>query len=138
MTKARVSRGQYECKLCGPGKTYDRHGISVDHIIPIVDPLTGFTTWDSYVEKMFCEESGYQILCDFHHSAKTDGENAIRRKTRAERNAEKKQYREKKKRKDPKTNKHVGSSFDDFLKECGIVLEDYKPKHKSSKKSIKK
>jgi hypothetical protein len=122
LKKARVSRGQYECIKCGPGKTYDRHSISVDHLNPVVDPEKGFTTFDEYISRMFCEESGFQVLCDEHHTEKTQGENAVRKRTRAERNKDRRVTYRKKKIYSPSTNKHTGQELDDFLKECGIEL----------------
>ena len=50
---------------------------SVDHIEPVIDPEKGFTTWDSYVERMFCEVEGFQVLCSDCHSIKTKKERAI-------------------------------------------------------------
>ena len=112
--------------MCGPDKSHDRHSIAVDHRTPVVDPLTGWTNWDDYVERMFCEESGFDILCHDHHDEKTKGENLIRKQTRAEANTARKTARSIAKKKDPKTNKHTGQALDDFLKDCGIDLD--KPK----------
>lgn len=133
LTKARVSRGLYECKMCGPGKTYSRHDISADHILAVVDPEKGFTTWDEYIFRLYCDESGYQILCTYHHDLKSQGENQIRKRTRQERNADRRKVRAKTKARNPATNKHTGSSLDEFLKECGISLEDPKPTKKQKR-----
>ena len=132
LKKARVSRGQYQCKLCGPSKLYNRHDISADHVLPIVDPNTGWQSWDSYIERIFCDEPGFQILCDTHHSEKTAGENKTRKRTRDERKADRKKTRAKAKKRDPKTNKHAGQSLDEFLKECGINLDEKKNKTKGN------
>jgi hypothetical protein len=110
--------------MCGPEKSYDRHSIAVDHRDPVVDPNKGWTNWDDYIERMFCEESGFDILCNEHHDQKSIGENKVRKQTRAEANAARKEVRTKKKKKDPKTNKHTGQSLDDFLVECGIKLPE--------------
>jgi hypothetical protein len=45
----------------------------VDHIEPIV-PVTGWESWDSYIERMFCEKEGLQILCEECHDVKTRAE----------------------------------------------------------------
>jgi len=47
---------------------------SVDHIHPVVNPEKGFTTWDDYIGRMFCEAIGFQTLCTSCHKTKTKGE----------------------------------------------------------------
>lgn len=84
----------YTCALCPPEKLYRDSEIVMDHIKPVVDPTTGFTTWDEYIDRMFCEEDGFQRLCEAHHDAKCQEENATRKETR------------KKKTKRPKKLKH--------------------------------
>jgi 5-methylcytosine-specific restriction endonuclease McrA len=51
--------------------------VSVDHILPIVDPATGFTNWDDTIERMFCEKDGLQVLCKDCHDKKTNTEKEI-------------------------------------------------------------
>jgi 5-methylcytosine-specific restriction endonuclease McrA len=72
--KARVGRGRYKCAICN--KTFKK--VYVDHINPIVGDC-GFTTWDSYINNMFCEEDNLQALCESCHKEKTN-EEKIRRK----------------------------------------------------------
>jgi hypothetical protein len=110
--------------MCGPSKSYDRHSIAVDHREAVVDPAKGWTNWDDYIERMFCEESGFDILCHEHHDAKSKVENLERKQTRAEANLKKKLHTREVRKRNPKVNKHTGSSIDDFLKECGINLEE--------------
>lgn len=62
-----------ECHLLHPAKN-----VVVDHIVPIV-PVTGFTTWDSVVERMFCEADNLQVLCKPCHKLKTALENQLRK-----------------------------------------------------------
>ena len=71
---ARVSKGKYRCAECkgiGPatikgfyknGKPRKINNAVVDHIRPVVDPRVGFTNWDIYITRMFCEISGFQLL----------------------------------------------------------------------------
>ena len=84
--RAHVSRGLYHCANCDqdvPATTIDPDkrkriaNIMVDHIKPIVDPETGFTTWDEVIEGMFCEESNLQLLCRACHDIKCLEEKAI-------------------------------------------------------------
>ena len=54
----------------------------VDHIEPVVDPDKGFTSWDEFIERLFCEEEGLQVLCNPCHDEKSEEENKIRRNKR--------------------------------------------------------
>lgn len=84
---ARVRRGFYLCAECGKegpatlkpleGRKRRRNNACVDHIEPVVDPAVGKTTWDEYIERMFVEVEGYQVLCYDCHSKKTKEESAI-------------------------------------------------------------
>jgi len=65
----RIDRGLYRCNSCN--KTFNRKEIRLDHIKPVIPVETGFTTWDTYIERMFCEPSGYQTLCNICHSSKS-------------------------------------------------------------------
>jgi len=49
----------------------------VDHINPVVDPHIGFTTWDEYIARMFCEVDGFQVICHDCHEVKCAEEKAI-------------------------------------------------------------
>lgn len=61
-----------------PGNKRRINNVLVDHIDPVVDPSVGFTTWDEYIERMFCEENGLQVLCDECHTRKTNEERVQR------------------------------------------------------------
>ena len=74
-TKARVERGKYLCS----GYEVDPHIVpaketNVDHISPIIDPDKGFISWDDFIERLFCEEEGLQVLCKDCHARKTKNE----------------------------------------------------------------
>lgn len=82
--KARVSRGIYKCAGCGehvPASTKDGRkrvqNVFVDHINPIVDPEKGFENWDTFIERLFCEEDNLQLLCKACHDDKSAKEKAI-------------------------------------------------------------
>lgn len=124
LKKARVDRGLYKCAGCS--KITDRHDIRMDHILPIVDPNVGFVDWNSYIERMFCDEIGYQALCNSCHDQKSQGENSIRKQTRAEAN-KKKQVKRKKER--LKKSPHLKQDLDALFEEIGINLEEKEEKN---------
>jgi len=124
LKRARVARGQYKCELCSA--VVDRHNIKMDHIQAVVDPAVGWVSLDVFADRLLCDESGFQAICTSCHDIKTKGENKIRHQTRKEANEARKLARKKAKKKDPKTNKHTKESLDDFLSECGIIIEDKK------------
>jgi len=84
---ARISRGIYRCSACGelgpatlppdPGKKRRKNNAAVDHIEPVVDPAVGKTTWDEYINRMFVEVEGYQVLCYSCHKKKTNEETKV-------------------------------------------------------------
>ena len=84
MSAARVERGKYKCSQCqdlfGPKE------VALDHILPVVDPKVGFTTWDDYISRLFCPPEGFQVLCHSCHEQKTFIEDQMREhyKTKAE------------------------------------------------------
>lgn len=45
--------------------------VQVDHVSPVIDPETGFTTWDDVINRMFCEKENLQVLCTDCHKRKT-------------------------------------------------------------------
>lgn len=93
LKKAKIGRNQYHCKFCGPDKVYGRKDVSVDHRYPVVDPVQGFTGWQDYVDRMFCDESGFDVLCHEHHDLKSAKENLLRRETKAAAKTTKKKVR---------------------------------------------
>jgi 5-methylcytosine-specific restriction endonuclease McrA len=54
------------CKQEFPAKQ-----VQIDHRRPIVDPTKGFTSWDDYIDALFCEEKNLQCLCIECHKKKT-------------------------------------------------------------------
>lgn len=97
MQKARVKQirvgnrlvWHYNCVMCEPTTLHTAKNIRVDHIVPVVDPMAGFPmmpdgkeNWTVYIERMFCNEEGFQILCLRHHEGKTLEESRIRQAAR--------------------------------------------------------
>lgn len=76
LDKARVHYGKYKCAKCE--QIFERQKIQVDHIDPVV-PISGFTTWDEYIARLFCGPEGLQILCKPCHKQKSVAENKERR-----------------------------------------------------------
>lgn len=66
-----------------PGNKTRINNAVVDHIDPVIDPKTGFVSWDEVVKRMFCELEGLQVLCHDCHTHKTKDERT-RRKNRDE------------------------------------------------------
>lgn len=96
LTKARISRGIYKCAQCaaqvGPKE------IKIDHINPVI-ATEGFQNWDDVINRLFCEESGYQAICKICHDAKTLAENELRKRCRKEKSVLK-YYKSRRKEKD--------------------------------------
>lgn len=74
---ARIERGLYKCAMCT--EIFPKKIIKLDHKDPVVNPVTGFTTWDDYIPRMFCEASGYQVICETCHDSKTAVERELRK-----------------------------------------------------------
>lgn len=84
LKKARVSKGVYRCDGCENnvpvtviinGKRVKN--VSVDHILPVVDPILGWTSWDDFINRLFSEEDNLQVLCSDCHSKKSLSEQSI-------------------------------------------------------------
>lgn len=87
--QARVKRGHYRCAECGevvPASIKEgrkkHNNVFVDHIVPVIDPEIGFTTWDDYINRMFCEVENLQVICKACHDVKTTEERGIAAKRR--------------------------------------------------------
>lgn len=76
MGNARVERGKYKCAHCedlfGPKE------VDLDHIDPVVNPKTGFTTWDDYINRLYPPAEGWAVLCKQCHENKTLLEDTMR------------------------------------------------------------
>ena len=89
--KARIARGVYLCEGYKtrphkvpaslpplPGNKRRINNSIVDHIQPVIDPCVGFVDWNTLIERLFCEEEGFQLLCHECHKTKTKDERKIR------------------------------------------------------------
>ena len=61
----------WEAKCASCHGEFPAKNVQVDHILPVIDPTTGFTTWDSFVENLYCEKDNLQVLCTQCHDIKT-------------------------------------------------------------------
>lgn len=86
LREARVERGKYLCNGCKKivpasikegGKRVKN--VHVDHILPVIDPAKGFVSWDSVIDRMFCEIDNLQVLCRECHKEVTAEERRIAR-----------------------------------------------------------
>jgi hypothetical protein len=74
--RAKKDQVQYLCSLCG--EWHKGSMVAVDHKIPVIDPEVGFVDWNTLIERVFCDESNLQVLCEGCHKNKTDRETAQR------------------------------------------------------------
>lgn len=67
---------QYKCNLCLQyvGSTK----IAVDHIVPVVSVQEGFIDFNTFIDRLFCDSSNLQVLCDTCHDKKTYSERITR------------------------------------------------------------
>lgn len=81
---ANVRRGWYLCNECKEevpksividGKRVNN--VSVDHRNAIVDPATGFSGWDDFVNNLYCEVDNLQVLCRACHNKKSSEERTL-------------------------------------------------------------
>ncbi len=79
----RVSRGKYRCASC-EGEEFGPKDIQLDHVIPVVDEEVGWIDWNTYIDRLFCGEENFQVLCKPCHAAKTFFEQEIRKQVKQE------------------------------------------------------
>tara|TARA_R110000868_G_scaffold385140_1_gene652888 strand:- start:771 stop:1160 length:390 start_codon:yes stop_codon:yes gene_type:complete len=66
----------FKCSLCE--KEFPAKLMEVDHINPAVDPAVGFTSWDEFINRLFCEADNLQAICKGCHKEKSSLERKIR------------------------------------------------------------
>lgn len=66
----------FQCKSCK--KEFVSKDVQVDHILPVVCPKEGFTSWDSFIDRLFCDKGNLQVLCSPCHDKKTAEERTVR------------------------------------------------------------
>lgn len=75
LKRFKLGRNEYFCNSCGwiSGKK----DFQLDHIISVI-PVSGWDNFDGFIDRLFCEADGYQLLCKPCHQIKSAEENAQR------------------------------------------------------------
>lgn len=71
-----VKRVDFTCVACKKSGL-KRTQVNLDHVVPVVGP-EGFVDWNTYIERMFCDEDNFQIICSECHTKKSLKENEER------------------------------------------------------------
>lgn len=79
-TRAKKDAVQYQCNVCK--KWIKSTEIAVDHIIPVIDNDVGFVDWNTFIDRLFCDPSNLQCICDACHNIKTQEEREIAKERR--------------------------------------------------------
>lgn len=66
----------YLCALC-EGE-FPSKEVEVDHIEPVISSK-GFTSWDDYIARLFCDKSNLQVVCKSCHKIKSYNETQERK-----------------------------------------------------------
>ena len=64
LAKAKVDRGLYICALCV--KIFHYKSVAVDHKVQVGNS----SSWQEWIEKLFCPVDGLQVLCHNCHEKK--------------------------------------------------------------------
>ena len=70
----KTARLVFHAKCADCGELVPETDTAVDHIKPVVDPELGFTSWDDFINRLYCEEDNLQVLCNDCHLIKTADE----------------------------------------------------------------
>lgn len=68
-----IRRVKFECAKCG-NLFSDKVGareIAVDHKIPVVDSERGWTDYNDFINRLYCDITNLQVLCKNCHDEKT-------------------------------------------------------------------
>lgn len=63
----------YICAKCG--LCFNVKDVQVDHIEPVVPINHEITSWDEYINRLFCDIDNLQVLCKPCHLIKSNNEN---------------------------------------------------------------
>lgn len=62
----------YACNKCHG--EFTNKEVEVDHIIPVVNPSVGFTSWDDFIAGLYSYKENYQLICKACHKDKSNQE----------------------------------------------------------------
>lgn len=63
----------FQCAECN--KWYKGTHVAVDHIDPVINPVTGYVDWNTFIDRLDCPESNLQVVCSYtnkHEDAKKE------------------------------------------------------------------
>lgn len=66
----------YQCEHCH--KEFPSSMVEVNHKNSVIDVAAGFVDWNDYIDRLFCEEDGFELLCKTCHAKETKRENEER------------------------------------------------------------
>ena len=69
----------YKCNKCK--QIFKKKDTVTDHTDPVI-PMEGFSSFDDYIPRLFCEEHNFQVLCGPCHDVKTTKEKEFRARYR--------------------------------------------------------
>ena len=75
-TRHKKNSVQRQCQVCSSWVSSSK--IAVDHIVPVVDVDVGFTDWNTFIDRLWCDKNNLQIICDSCHNKKTNNERIAR------------------------------------------------------------
>lgn len=78
LARAKNKKGLFKCAITNKALPIDQ--VTVDHKDPVVDVKKGFTTWDEFINRLFCDPSNLQVISRAVHKKKTQEEQKERRK----------------------------------------------------------
>ena len=67
-----------ELKLKYSDRNFSKELPQVDHDKPVIEPKIGFVNWDLYINSLWIDQVGYNILCKDCHEEKSSKEMEIR------------------------------------------------------------
>lgn len=67
----------YKCAMCG--NLFVAKDVEVDHVLPVVDPVAGFVSWDEFIKRLYCPVENLQVLDKTCHALKTTSERQARK-----------------------------------------------------------
>ncbi len=71
-----IKRVFFKCDSCKG--LFPRSEIEMNHIEAVIDPEKGFTDWNDFMERLFCDADGFSAECKKCHDKITKSQNKIR------------------------------------------------------------